>query len=89
MQFQFPGYSKESKLAQQIDCACNTQILSLAYGCEFVGSASCIGIQPTLSDVFGYSFCSNFGAYFATATVSCAPGGFSFLGLIVFRTWKG
>jgi hypothetical protein len=64
------SFPSPSAIISQISCVCNTKILSLAYQCEYVNNASCQLTSATLSNVFGYSFCSNFGSYFATATVS-------------------
>lgn len=66
------SFPSSSAIKSQISCACDTKILSLAYQCEYVGNVSCQMMSAELTNVFGYSLCSDFSSYFATATVSLA-----------------
>ena len=45
-----------------LSCMCRTQILAAAYTCSYIGNVSCLEIPGALSDVRGYSYCTDFSS---------------------------
>jgi len=58
-----------SDFAAASSCYCQPMLLSYAYSCEFIGNTSCFSVPATLSEVWGYSECSNFDKVIGTGLV--------------------